>query len=112
MPEFDSFRVKAQAALNQCLAVAQENRANTGVQDTPYSFLQPLIDQHIVPLVGPDNGANVQLSSDPKHDWRKNALELIYRQALYDIVVCTMSEAEMEHHYPHCLLIARTDCLQ
>jgi hypothetical protein len=87
MPEFDAFRVKAQSALTHCLTETQAYRAKTKAHDVPFSFFQPLIDQQIAPLVGPDNGANVQLSSDPKHDWRKNALELIYRQALYDIVV-------------------------
>lgn len=87
MPEFDAFRVKAQSALTHCLTEAQAYRAKAQVQDVPFSFFQPLLDQQIAPLVGPDNGANVQLSADPKHDWRKNALELIYRQALYDIVV-------------------------
>ncbi|KAG2185829.1 hypothetical protein INT43_002266 [Umbelopsis isabellina] len=87
MPEFDAFRVKAQSALTHCLTEAQAYRAKAQVQDVPFSFFQPLIDQQIAPLVGPDNGANVQLSADPKHDWRKNALELIYRQTLYDIVI-------------------------
>jgi hypothetical protein len=89
MPEFDAFRVKAQAALTHCMTETHDYRVKTRVQDVPFSFFQPLIEQHIAPLVGPDNGANIQLSSDPKLDWRKNALELIYRQALYDIVVRT-----------------------
>jgi hypothetical protein len=87
MPEFDAFRVKAQAALRQCLTETQAHRVKTGVQDIPPSVLLSLIEQHMVPLTGPDNGANVQLSPEPKYDWRKNALELIYRQELYDIVV-------------------------
>jgi hypothetical protein len=88
MPEFEAFRLKAQSALTQCIAESQQYRAKSQLRDIPFSFFQPVIDQHIAPLVGPDNGANVQLSAEPKHDWRKNALELIYRQALYDIVVC------------------------
>jgi hypothetical protein len=96
MPEFDAFRVKAQAALRQCLTETQAHRVKTGVQDIPSSVLLSLIEQHIVPLTGPDNGANVQLSPEPKYDWRKNALELIYRQELYDIVVCaTFTSHEM-----------------
>ncbi|KAI9286428.1 THO complex subunit 1 transcription elongation factor-domain-containing protein [Umbelopsis sp. AD052] len=87
MPEFDAFRVKAQAALRQCLTETQAHRVKTGVQDIPSPILLALIEQHMVPLTGPDNGANVQLSPEPKYDWRKNALELIYRQELYDIVI-------------------------
>jgi hypothetical protein len=92
MPEFDAFREKAQAALRHCLTETEAYRVKTGAQDIPHLVLLALIEQHIIPLTGPDNGANVQLSPEPKYDWRKNALELIYRQELYDIVVCTNFE--------------------
>ncbi|CAO3695967.1 unnamed protein product [Umbelopsis ramanniana] len=85
MPEFDAFRVKAQAALRQCLTETQAHR-------------------HIVPLTGPDNGANVQLSPEPKYDWRKNALELIYRQELYDIVISHSDPSDqLFQQLYHCL---------
>ncbi|KAH8557016.1 THO complex subunit 1 transcription elongation factor-domain-containing protein [Umbelopsis sp. PMI_123] len=87
MPEFDAFREKAQAALRHCLTETEAYRVKTGAQDIPHLVLLALIEQHIIPLTGPDNGANVQLSPEPKYDWRKNALELIYRQELYDIVI-------------------------
>lgn len=60
-----------------------EQREKEG--ETPLAVIESLVNQHILPLTGPDNSLQVPLMGD-KPDWRKSATELAFRRILIRLV--------------------------
>lgn len=84
MSNFILFRENIVKAIDNCLSSVFEHRENN--RETPSTLIESLVNQHILPLTGPDNTLQIPIVED-KPDWRKSATELAFRRALIRLVV-------------------------
>lgn len=84
MSKFISFYKTIERAIDTCVSATFEQREKEG--ETPLAVIESLVNQHILPLTGPDNSLQVPLMGD-KPDWRKSATELAFRRILIRLVV-------------------------
>ncbi|OAD71160.1 hypothetical protein PHYBLDRAFT_182152 [Phycomyces blakesleeanus NRRL 1555(-)] len=108
MSKFADFRLHAQKAVSECIEAAAHHRHSSNTNTLPPQFVQSLVQTHIAPIGGSENTLNVVLV-EGKADWRKSALELVFRRSLLNIMN-KWPEAEKERFYQlsDCLDIALT----
>ncbi|KAI7866747.1 THO complex subunit 1 transcription elongation factor-domain-containing protein [Spinellus fusiger] len=106
MSKFVDFYRHAQKAVSECITSAAHCRQSTHTNAIPPSVIESLIQTHIAPIGGSENSLNVVLV-EGKPDWRKGALELVFRRSLLNIMN-QWPEAEKERFYQlsDCLDIA------
>ncbi|KAF7730090.1 Serine/threonine-protein phosphatase 2A regulatory subunit B'' subunit beta [Apophysomyces ossiformis] len=85
MSKFTEFRQHAENAIAECTKAASSYRQSKNVNEAPDSVVKSFVQTHIAPLAGPDNTINVPLL-EGKPDWRKHALEHIFRRTLLGVL--------------------------
>jgi hypothetical protein len=86
MSQFLAFRKQIEDAISACLSSTFDYRQNHAVDEVPSNVIQGLVAQHIAPLGGKENSSKIAIITG-RPDWRKNAIELVFRRALLNIAV-------------------------
>ncbi|KAG1146704.1 hypothetical protein G6F37_001089 [Rhizopus arrhizus] len=102
MSNFILFRENIVKAIDNCLSSVFEHRENN--REIPSTLIESLVNQHILPLTGPDNTLQIPIVED-KPDWRKSATELAFRRALIRLVDGKETEERFKRIFDCCDIV-------
>lgn len=90
MVHFDNFTNKMQDAVTACLQATQQQQ-----QPAQLDGIKELATTHVGPYAGSENALAIELG-EGRTDWRRGALEVVFRRKALDLVVRIQKTAPIQ----------------
>ncbi|KAI8991913.1 THO complex subunit 1 transcription elongation factor-domain-containing protein [Mycotypha africana] len=86
MSKFLIYQEEAENVIQDCLKQTESHRRENNITDVPTSFVKQLVENQILIIGLNDERIGLPPPEKGKADWRRTAIELVFRKTLLDIV--------------------------